>query len=97
MEWPTADMTAPRRPAIAVERRLVRLPIFQFASASAPPPCWSGVLGGVVVSLFDRRPGRPSHKFGFGFLTSTTWNPVTEVYGAAGPIAGTVITAAAWP
>jgi phosphate transport system permease protein len=52
------------------------------------------VLGGVVVSLFIG--GLPAFaKFGFGFLTSTTWNPVTEVYGAAGPIAGTVITAAA--
>jgi phosphate transport system permease protein len=32
-------------------------------------------------------------KFGFGFLTTITWNPVTEVYGAAGPVAGTLITA----
>ena len=34
------------------------------------------------------------HKFGFGFLTSATWNPVTEVYGAAGPMVGTLVTAA---
>jgi len=33
-------------------------------------------------------------KFGFGFLTTATWNPVTDVYGAAGPIVGTLITAA---
>ena len=52
------------------------------------------VLGGVIVSLFVG--GLPAFaKFGFGFFTSTTWNPVTEVYGAEGPIAGTVITAAA--
>ena len=49
-------------------------------------------LAGVVVSLFIG--GLPAFRqFGFGFLTSTTWNPVTEVYGAAGPIAGTLITA----
>jgi len=33
-------------------------------------------------------------KFGFGFLTTATWNPVTDVYGAAGPIMGTLVTAA---
>ncbi len=32
-------------------------------------------------------------KFGFSFFTSTTWNPVTEVYGGAGPIVGTLVTA----
>jgi phosphate transport system permease protein len=48
-------------------------------------------LGGVVVALAIG--GWPAfQKFGFGFLTSTDWNPVTEVYGAAGPIAGTVIS-----
>jgi len=49
-------------------------------------------LAGVIVSLFIG--GLPAFRaFGFGFLTSTTWNPVNEVYGAAGPIAGTLITA----
>ncbi|WP_374576148.1 phosphate ABC transporter permease subunit PstC [Phenylobacterium sp.] len=48
-------------------------------------------LGGLLISLVIG--GWPAFaKFGFGFLTSTTWNPVTEVYGAAGPIAGTLIT-----
>jgi phosphate transport system permease protein len=32
-------------------------------------------------------------KFGFSFLTSTLWNPVTDQYGAAPFIYGTVITA----
>jgi phosphate transport system permease protein len=49
-------------------------------------------LAGVVVSLAIG--GWPAFKaFGFGFLTSDTWNPVTEVYGAAGPVLGTLITA----
>jgi phosphate transport system permease protein len=48
-------------------------------------------LAGVIVSLAIG--GWPAFRaFGFGFLTSTEWNPVTEVYGAAGPIAGTLIT-----
>ena len=48
-------------------------------------------LAGVVISLAIG--GWPAfHQFGFGFLTSSEWNPVTEVYGAAGPIVGTIIT-----
>lgn len=50
------------------------------------------VLGGVVISLAIG--GWPAFaQFGFGFLTSSEWNPVTEVYGAAGPIVGTLVTA----
>jgi phosphate transport system permease protein len=49
-------------------------------------------LGGVMASLLIG--GWPAlSKFGFSFFTSTTWNPVTEVYGGAGPIVGTLITA----
>ena len=32
------------------------------------------------------------HKFGFGFLSSSEWNPVTEQFGAAVPIFGTLVT-----
>ena len=60
--------------------------------------CWSAAtlllaaLGGVVVSLAIG--GWPAlSKFGFHFLIDTTWNPVTDQYGAAGPIAGTIISA----
>jgi phosphate transport system permease protein len=49
-------------------------------------------LTGLLISLVIG--GWPAlHKFGFGFLTSARWNPVTDVYGAAGPIVGTVVTA----
>ena len=48
-------------------------------------------LAGVVVSLAIG--GWPAFRqFGFGFLFSTAWDPVNEIYGAAGPIVGTVIT-----
>jgi phosphate transport system permease protein len=48
-------------------------------------------LSGVVISLGIG--GWPAfHKFGLAFFTSTTWNPVTEVYGAAGPVVGTLVT-----
>ncbi len=48
-------------------------------------------LSGLLIALFIG--GWPAiKKFGFGFITTVTWNPVTEVYGAAGPIVGTLIT-----
>jgi hypothetical protein len=65
--------------------------IFRFACAAAATLLLAA-LAGVVISLFVG--GLPAFRqFGFGFLTTTTWNPVTEVYGAAGPIVGTLITA----
>ena len=49
-------------------------------------------LGGLIFSLLVG--GWPAiRRFGFGFLTTATWNPVTDVYGAAGPIIGTLVTA----
>ena len=48
-------------------------------------------LSGVVIALAAG--GWPAfQKFGLAFFFTTTWNPVTEVYGAAGPIVGTLIT-----
>jgi phosphate transport system permease protein len=50
-------------------------------------------LGGLLVSLFIG--GWPAfQKQGLAFFTTSTWNPVTDVYGAAGPIVGTLVTAA---
>src|SRR5215469_11641376 len=50
-------------------------------------------LGGVLVALTIG--GWPAlAKFGTGFLTNVTWDPVQDVYGAAGPIVGTLITSA---
>jgi phosphate transport system permease protein len=48
-------------------------------------------LAGVVISLAVGGWPAFSH-FGIGFLFSSEWNPVTEVYGAAGPIVGTIVT-----
>ncbi|CAN7182504.1 phosphate ABC transporter permease subunit PstC [Phenylobacterium sp. LjRoot219] len=51
------------------------------------------MLGGLLVSLFIG--GWPAfQRFGLSFFTTTTWNPVTDVYGAAGPIVGTLVTSA---
>jgi phosphate transport system permease protein len=51
------------------------------------------VLGGVFISLIHG--SIPAlQTFGFGFLISQTWNPATDVFGAAAPIYGTLLTSA---
>jgi phosphate transport system permease protein len=50
-----------------------------------------GLLGGVIFALFAG--AWPAlQKFGFGFVTSETWNPVTESFGGIAPIYGTIVT-----
>src|ERR1700689_5134035 len=49
------------------------------------------LLSGVIISLIDG--SLPALRtFGFGFLVSERWNPVTDNYGALPAIYGTVIT-----
>ena len=51
------------------------------------------LLVGILVSLFVG--SIPAFKaFGFGFLTTSHWNPVTEEFGAVVPIVGTLVTSA---
>ncbi len=47
--------------------------------------------GGIFLVLLEQ--SLPAiTRFGFGFLTSQVWNPVTENYGAASSIYGTIVT-----
>ncbi len=49
------------------------------------------ILSGIIVSLVHG--AWPALRtFGFGFLLSDVWNPVTEKFGAAAPIYGTLVT-----
>ncbi len=51
------------------------------------------ILLGIIVSLvYGSLPAM--QKFGFGFLVSAEWNPVTEKFGALVPIVGTLVTSA---
>ncbi len=51
------------------------------------------LLGGVILALILG--SIPSIKaFGLGFITSQTWNPVTDQYGALPSIYGTLVTSA---
>jgi phosphate transport system permease protein len=66
-------------------------PIFRALCFSAATMVLSA-LGGIIISLIIG--GWPAlSKFGLNFLLSSEWNPVTDVYGGAGPIVGTLITA----
>ncbi len=49
------------------------------------------ILGGVAVALLAGAWPALKH-FGFGFVTRSIWNPVTDEYGALAPIYGTVVT-----
>jgi phosphate transport system permease protein len=50
------------------------------------------LLGAIIVVLFLG--GMKAFRtFGFGFLISDDWDPVQDIYGAAVPIFGTVVTA----
>jgi phosphate transport system permease protein len=49
------------------------------------------LLGGVIVALTDGAWPALKH-FGWSFVTSETWNPVTEKFGARAPIYGTLVT-----
>ncbi|RVD60799.1 phosphate ABC transporter permease subunit PstC [Mesorhizobium sp. M2D.F.Ca.ET.185.01.1.1] len=51
------------------------------------------LLGGVAISLFAGS-WEALSKFGFSFLTTESWNPVTENFGALAPIYGTIVTSA---
>jgi phosphate transport system permease protein len=51
------------------------------------------ILGGVIVALFDG--ALPAFRtFGLSFVVTEVWNPVTEKFGALGPIYGTLVTSA---
>ncbi|MEI7843190.1 MAG: phosphate ABC transporter permease subunit PstC [Gallionellaceae bacterium] len=51
------------------------------------------LLVGIIISLVIGSQ-LSINAFGWGFLTSSEWNPVTEKFGALVPIAGTIATAA---
>ncbi len=66
-------------------------PVFRILCLTAATTLLAAIAG-VLASLLIG--GWPAFsKFGLKFFTSTVWNPVTEDYGGAGPIVGTLITA----
>ena len=86
-----ADLAASAAPARRDRPRGAAFdPVFRALCFSAATMLLCAI-GGVVVSLAIG--GWPAlSTFGPAFFTSTSWNPVTEVYGGAGPIVGTLLT-----
>ncbi len=80
-------MTAP---ASHLERDRVRDNVFRGASMVSAAAVFGLVLALVVVLALGA--SLAVQTFGAGFLTSTDWNPVTERFGAAAPIYGTLVT-----
>src|SRR5207237_3760212 len=51
------------------------------------------ILGGVILSLVEGALPALRH-FGWGFLSTDSWNPVTEKFGALAAVYGTLVTSA---
>ncbi len=62
-------------------RNLTRLAAFAVLALLA------AIIGSLIMGSMPA-----IHAFGFGFLTSSAWDPVKEEYGALIPIVGTLIT-----
>jgi phosphate transport system permease protein len=73
---------------------LARLRLSDAVFRNLTRACAYGVLlllTGVIISLIlGAAPAL--QEFGLGFLTSQSWNPVTEKFGALAPIYGTIVT-----
>lgn len=81
----TASLTAPATKRTALTDTMFRYVAFTSATLLL------AVLGGLLVALMIG--GWPAlSTFGLGFFTSTTWDPVNEVFGGAGPIVGTLLS-----
>lgn len=91
MRSSTAESVAMPPQGVILRRLRGRDAIFHFLTRA----CALGVLvtlGAVIIALlFGAWPALS--KFGFDFLVTASWNPVTEKFGAIAPIYGTVITA----
>jgi phosphate transport system permease protein len=90
MTSPASTAAPPRRPSIQgsdVADRIYRATILFFAL------CIPILL--LLIFLEVGAAGWPAlREFGFGFLTSSTWDPVQGQFGAAPAIAGTLLTSA---
>ncbi len=86
------DVTASERAArAAILKRLRAGDAIFHALTRASALAVLALLGGVIITLVMGAWPAIS-KFGFTFLTTSTWNPVTETFGGLAPIYGTIVT-----
>ncbi|OCC25032.1 phosphate ABC transporter permease subunit PstC [Croceicoccus estronivorus] len=92
-----ADLTLPGNPAPRSMPPRGLLPtrrndtLFQVVCFSAAMVLMAALFGLILSLAWGGWPA--FERFGIGFLFSSEWNPVTDEYGAAGPIVGTLVTA----
>lgn len=91
-----SDLTAPDSPQVSGRVRRTAAPfgdrIFHAVTATSALIVL-GLIAGIAVSLvIGAWPALT--KFGFGFLTSSQWNPVTDNFGALVAIFGTLVSSA---
>jgi phosphate transport system permease protein len=75
-----------------LDRRKLADPLFRGLTRFFAATVTAILLAILVSLLIGALPA--FHKFGFGFLTSREWNPVTEKFGALVDIYGTLVTSA---
>jgi phosphate transport system permease protein len=95
MQPPTeiSVVLADKRSRVAVLERLRRGDAVFRALTRAAAVGVLALLGGVIVALLIG--AMPAlRQFGFAFLLTEQWNPVTERFGALAPIYGTLVTSA---
>lgn len=83
-------------PTLLRDNRLKRQNLLDFLFRGVTRFSAFGVLAlliGIIISLIIGST-EAIHAFGFGFLSSPEWNPVTEQFGALVPIVGTLATSA---
>ena len=85
----TADVAMPSRAQVLVRMRLADKAFQYLTHATALAVL--GLLGCIIIALIIG--ALPALRaFGFDFLVTQNWNPVTERFGALAPIYGTLIT-----
>src|SRR4051794_41310895 len=91
-----ASISSPDQPLLHVRVRGQRVErAFQYACSAASLALFGATIGLCIMLALG---GWPSiSRFGLAFFTSTVWNPVTDVYGGAGPTAGTPVPSRAAP
>ena len=76
--------------ARALQRLRLRDIIFRHMTRAAAIAVLA-LLGGIIISLiYGSTPALRT--FGFSFLVTESWNPVTEKFGALAPVYGTILT-----
>jgi phosphate transport system permease protein len=79
--------------AIPPKGRSIHIGDFVFGAAARLSGCFVLLLLGAIIVVLFLGGLQAFRAFGLGFLISDDWDPVQDVYGAAVPIFGTVVTA----